>query len=145
MEVLQSIQTDCELLGIDSYKLRPNHQLNLRSSAAFLWYILSTISSSYYLFYVDKSFERNISSYYTTTSIFVCFIQFTNLFWQMPNSTNLFSNLGQFVQQRKYKCHNILHSNQSLKMSEIYFLNSSKFRTKLPRSKGYLRQSYPLG
>lgn len=146
MEVLQSIQADCELLGIDSYNLRPNHQLNLRSSIAFALYILSTISSSYYFFYVDKSFEQYITSYYATTSIFVCFIQFANLFWQMPNSTHFFSSLEKFVQQRKYNCQNFLFSSinriEALKLqSKILFeldeiqdkaaAKQKKFTTKL--------------
>lgn len=101
MKVFESIEADCTLLGIDAYKLRPNHQLNLRSSIVLLSYILSIVSCAYYFCYIDKSFERYISSFYVTTSIFVCFLQFTNLFWQMPKLTDFFSVMDDYLQQRE--------------------------------------------
>lgn len=101
MKSFQSIQADCALLGIDSYKLRKNHRLNLRSSIVFLSYISSIVSCVYYFCYIDKSFERYISSFYVTISILVCFLQFINLFWQMTKLTDFFSGMDDYLLLRE--------------------------------------------
>lgn len=101
MKVFKSIQADCALLGIGSYKLSRKHELNVRSLIVFSSYVFGTASCGYYLCCVDESFEQYITSYYETTSFLVCVLQFINLFWQMPKLIDFFLSIEDFIQQRK--------------------------------------------
>lgn len=101
MKVFKSIQADCALLGIDSYKQRKKHQLNVKSLITFSMHILTTFSNIYYFCWIDKSFEQNVTSFYVTASILVCFLQFTNLFWEMPKLTDFFLTIGDILRERE--------------------------------------------
>lgn len=101
MRVFKLIQADCALLGIDPYQSHEIHIINQRSLISFLLHILANVSSGYYFFYVDKPLEQYILSFYVTTSILVCFLQFINLFWQMPKLDEFFVTVGDFVQLRE--------------------------------------------
>lgn len=81
MKVFQSIQSDCEFLGIIASKYQKNHQLTLKSCITFLTYILGTASCGYYFCFIDKLFEQYIRSYIATTSSLVCVLQYINRFF----------------------------------------------------------------
>lgn len=101
MKVYQSILKDCACLGVNPPKQR---QLNRRNCFAFSMYILTTVLNVYNFSYMTQSFEQYLTSIYVTSSIAICFLQFINLFWQMPHLIEFISSVDKIVQERKCKC-----------------------------------------
>lgn len=108
-ELLQITQKYFRILGIHLVQTTQKYPLNLRNLRTFLVFGSGTIFSLVYTFYLAKTFEEYIATFYVLSSMLICFISFSFIIWRMKRLIRSFSNVSQTIQERTMRAPNYYH------------------------------------
>lgn len=101
MKILQSLQINLGIMGIEANQLTKSHPFNGKNVSTLLILIISSTSANIYLFYEAESFREYTDAFYSTCTVTVCCINYMLIVWNMRRMFAFITNLENIILKRK--------------------------------------------
>lgn len=100
-ELFETTQQYFQKLGINLKQTTQTYPFIVRNVRTFYVFGSGVVASFFYTFFLAKSFEEYIASFYVLSSMLICFSTYAFVVWRMDKLIQFVADVSQYIEERK--------------------------------------------